>query len=229
MSASTENFVKTIYQFQHNIKADTRSGSIARALGISNAAATDMARKLSDRNLINYEKYQPLHLTEEGEKMALHVIRKHRLWETFLYRTFHLSLHEIHQEAELLEHLTSDFLTEKISDFLGHPEFDPHGDPIPNANGRVSSGKGNILLSLAEPGHVYEITRISSSDIEFFEFCKINKLTMGSSITLEKQFTGSKMTEILNGGYKLLLHLDFTSNIYVKRKTTHKMKKKGDL
>src|SRR3989304_9227700 len=99
MSVSTENFVKIIYLFEQNQGFDTKPGSIAKGLGITNAAATDMSRKLAGKKLIYYEKYHQLKLTAEGKKMALKVIRRHRLWETFLYTTLNLTLHEIHREA----------------------------------------------------------------------------------------------------------------------------------
>lgn len=217
MSVSTENFVKIIYQRRQNSGFDTKPGSIARALGISNAAATDMAQNLAEKNLVSYEKYQPLNLTAEGEKMALNVIRKHRLWETFLFKTFQLSLKEIHKEAELLEHQTSDFLAEKINSFLGNPAFDPHGDPIPKFNESKLFEEDHIILSLAESGYEYEITRLFSSDSDFFEFYNNNKIFVGSIIKVENQYTKNKMTEIVVNDCRLLLNSDFTNFMFLKK------------
>ena len=98
---------------------------------------------------MEYKKYKELQLTEKGTKKALLVIRKHRLWEAFLHKTFDMSLHDIHREAELLEHETSDFLANKISEYLGNPKFDPHGDPIPNASGEIVSKDTSVSLSAA--------------------------------------------------------------------------------
>ena len=139
MSVAIENFVKAIYKNDMQDNNDTKPGNIAKKLGISNAAATDMAKKLATKDLLHYEKYQALQLTEKGTKMALNVVRKHRLWEALLFKMFDMSLHEIHREAELLEHETSDFLANKISEYLGNPKFDPHGDPIPNADGEITT------------------------------------------------------------------------------------------
>ena len=108
MSISIENFVKAIYLQEQRMGEDTRPGTLAKLLNISNAATTDMARSLAQKNLVNYTKYQKLTLTPEGEKLALSILRKHRLWEAFLSQTLNLSLNEIHKEAELLEHATSD-------------------------------------------------------------------------------------------------------------------------
>jgi DtxR family Mn-dependent transcriptional regulator len=159
MSVAIENFVKAIYKNSNNDSNDTKPGNIAKKLGVSNAAATDMAKKLALKELLHYKKYQPLKLTEKGEKMALNVVRKHRLWEAFLFKMFDMSLHDIHREAELLEHETSDFLADKISEFLGHPKFDPHGDPIPNAQGEITTIDTSIALSNTMEGHNYIISR----------------------------------------------------------------------
>jgi DtxR family Mn-dependent transcriptional regulator len=220
MSTSTENFIKTIYLLERKQTADTKPGSVARLLGISSAAATDMSRKLAKRKLIKYEKYQKLRLTDDGVKLATDVIRKHRLWEAFLYYTFNMSLHEIHREAELLEHQTSDFLADKISEYLGNPQFDPHGDPIPDSSGKLAISN-DIVLSHAKSGTIYEVTRLFSSDKEFFDFCKNNTITVGSAIRVEKQYPNNKMTEITIDNIKLLLNSDFSNIIYVKRADNH--------
>ena len=215
ISAPAENFVKVIYMHEQNIRFDTKPGSIAKALGITSAAATDMARNLSDKKLVHYEKYRQLELTPEGRKLALKVIRKHRLWETFLYKTLRMSLHEIHREAEMLEHQTSEFLAEKISSYLGDPAVDPHGDPIPGLDGKLETDKGHIPLSITEPGKNYMITRLSGSDREFFDFCQRNDIIVGVKLTVEKQYTDHRMTEISLNQIRLLLNADFSDFIYV--------------
>ncbi|WP_298753820.1 metal-dependent transcriptional regulator [uncultured Psychroserpens sp.] len=215
MSVAIENFVKAIYNNdKHDIK-DTKPGNIAKKLGISNAAATDMAKKLAAKNLLNYEKYQALQLTEQGTKMALNVIRKHRLWEAFLFKMFDMTLHDIHREAELLEHQTSDLLAEKISEYLGHPKFDPHGDPIPNANGEITTEDTSISLAEAVEGKTYTIARLMSDDKEFFEFCAQNQIRYRNTLTVSKQFIGNKMTQISIGSNTIVLNEDFTKIIYV--------------
>ena len=216
VSIATGNFIKAIYKFEHREGRDTRPGSIAKELGITNAAATDMARKLSLKNLVDYQKYKKLQLTPEGMKMALSIIRKHRLWETFLHQVFGLTMHEIHREAEMLEHLTSDFLADKMSLFLGNPTFDPHGDPIPDEQGILLSNDDWVTLSLAEPGKEYEICRLSGSDKEFFDFCLTNRLMVNSNLFVKKQYIKNKMTEIELNKVKLLLNSELTKLIYVK-------------
>lgn len=216
MSIAVENFVKAIY-CQSQLRGEgIKLGTLAGLLKITNAAATDMARKLSLKNLVNYTKYKPLSLTATGEEMALRVIRKHRLWETFLHKTLGLSLHEIHEEAEMLEHQTSDFLAEKIDTYLGKPSFDPHGDPIPGLNGKVEVEKGSCALSEVEPGRSYLVCRLLSSDKDFFEFCNDNEIIIGTEIQVEKHYGQSHMTEIIINERKLLLNKELTNIIYVK-------------
>ncbi|MBT8265513.1 MAG: metal-dependent transcriptional regulator [Bacteroidia bacterium] len=215
MSIAVENFVKAIYKNDKNDSNDTRPGNIAKKLGISNAAATDMAKKLAAKDLLHYEKYQQLQLTEKGTKMALNVVRKHRLWEAFLFRLFDMSLHDIHREAELLEHQTSDLLADKISAYLGHPKFDPHGDPIPNAEGEITTNQTSVALSKTEAGKSYVISRLMSDDKEFFDFCAQNGLKFGNTLVVTKQFQKNNMTQILINEQTILLNEDFTSIIYV--------------
>ena len=214
MSASVENFLKSVFKLENTPGSDTRPGSVAASLGISSAATTDMAQKLALRELINYKKYQPITLTPKGRKMALSLIRKHRLWETFLHKVLGLSLSEIHQEAEMLEHQTSDFLAEKINTFLGNPEFDPHGDPVPDAEGNVATDFG-VSLSKALPETKYYLSRLDSSDAEFFDFCSRNALSIGCSVEVKKQYQNTGMTAIIVGNKSILLNKDFTNKIYL--------------
>ena len=215
MSVAIENFIKAIYKNGKRDNNNTKPGNIAKELGISNAAAPDMAKKLAKKDLLNYEKYQELKLTDQGTKMALNVVRKHRLWEALLFKLFDLSLHDIHREAELLEHQTSDLLANKISEYLGNPKFDPHGDPIPNADGEITTVDTSIPLSNTQEGKNYTISRLMSDDKEFFEFCAQNGLKYGNTVLVSKQLSKNKMTQILINNNTILLNEDFTSIIYV--------------
>jgi len=214
MSVAIENFVKAVYKNDKDESHDTKPGTIAKKLGISNAAATDMAKKLAEKDLVDYKKYQKLQLTEKGNKMALNILRKHRLWEALLFKLFDMSLHDIHREAELLEHQTSEFLVEQISSYLGHPKFDPHGDPIPNSKGKITTKDTSIPLSSASQGHEYIISRLMSDDKEFFEFCAQNGLKYGNKIQVKKQFNNN-MTEILIDNNTIILNHDISKIIYV--------------
>jgi len=213
MSVAIENFVKAIYKNASRTEYDTKPSTIAKKLNISSAAATDMAKKLAVKGLVAYEKYQELQLTNAGETMALKVIRKHRIWESLLFKFLDLSLHEIHREAEFLEHETSDFLADKIHEYLGFPDFDPHGDPIPDAKGNLPVIKDMTLLADANEGFTYQVARLNSDDEEFFDFCTTSGLINGSILEVEKQFEKTKMTQIKINNAVLVMHKDFTAQI----------------
>lgn len=214
MSVSVENFIKSVFKLEGTPGSDARPGNVAASLGITSAATTDMAQKLAKRELVHYKKYQPISLTPKGRKMALSLIRKHRLWETFLHQVLGLSLSEIHQEAEMLEHQTSDFLAEKISTFLGNPEFDPHGDPVPDAEGNLAADYG-ISLSEALPGEKYYLSRLDDYNAELFDFCSQHALGIGCAVEVKKQYQNSNMTEIIVDNKSILLNKYFANNIYL--------------
>lgn len=216
MSVAVENFIKAIYKCDNHNNDDTKPGNIAKKLGISNAAATDMAQKLASRDLLHYEKYQELKLTTKGNKLALNLVRKHRLWEALLFQLFDMSLHDIHREAELLEHQTSDFLANKINTYLRNPKFDPHGDPIPNESGIIATDDDSFPLSISKEGKTYIISRLMSDDKEFFDFCTLHGLKCGNKLTVTNQLTFNKMTQILINNNTILLNEDFTNIIFVK-------------
>lgn len=224
MSISIENFVKTIYLQEQRMGADTRPGTLSKLLDISNAATTDMARNLAQKELVNYTKYQKLSLTPEGKKLALNILRKHRLWEAFLSKTLDLSLHEIHLEAERLEHLTSDFLADKIDEYLQYPASDPHGDPIPCSEGKETPKSDAIVLSEASIDQEYTIVRLFSSNPDFFDFCASNNIAIGTTMWVEKDFGEMKMIEVSIGGKQLLLNEEFTNVIYVEGKNNNTIK-----
>jgi DtxR family Mn-dependent transcriptional regulator len=173
-----------------------------------------MARKLSGKGLINYKKYQEFKLTPEGEKLALRVIRRHRLWELFLSRVLELPLTEIHNEAELLEHQTSELLAEKLDEFLGRPEFDPHGDPIPDKEGNMPPND-HILLSDASPGNTYEIARIRYTDRDMVEFFTNYNITLGQTVSVEQVFNTDDTMALKIGNKPFVLNRTVTKNIYL--------------
>ena len=207
--------MKTIYLQEQRVGEDTRPGTLAKLLKITNAATTDMARNLAQKNLVNYTKYQKLSLTPEGRKLALNILRKHRLWEAFLSNTLSLSLHQIHEEAERLEHLTSDFLADKIDEYLNFPASDPHGDPIPCSEGKETPKSNAIVLSAAKIDTYYKIVRLFSPNPDFFDFCAANSIAIGTEVQVKNNFDEMKMIEVSISGKKLLLNEEFTNIIYV--------------
>lgn len=164
ISESVENYLKTIYQLGANGETVTTT-KLAEALSISAASATNMIKKLASIKLARHSPYRGVELTKAGEKIALEVIRHHRLIETFLVETLGIPWDRVHEEAEKIEHVISEDLEERISDFLGDPARDPHGDPIPSKSGVLHEPERASLAEMAE-GETATIHRISDQDPE---------------------------------------------------------------
>ncbi|MCK7557036.1 metal-dependent transcriptional regulator [Chitinophaga sedimenti] len=137
LTIAEENYVKSIFKLQEG-QESVSTNAIAYELDTKPASVTDMAKKLKEKKLIDYEKYHGITLTADGRKIALQIIRRHRLWECFLVDKLAFSWEEVHELAEELEHVRSEKLTSRLSDFLGNPTTDPHGDPIPDAQGKMN-------------------------------------------------------------------------------------------
>jgi DtxR family Mn-dependent transcriptional regulator len=137
LSYTEENYLKGIFKLTIELddKAEAGTNEIANHLGIKPASANDMLKKLKDKKLIQYERYGKSSLTKEGKKLAIEIVRKHRLWESFLFEKLAFNWDEVHEVAEQLEHIQSKKLIDKLDQFLNYPSTDPHGDPIPNAKG----------------------------------------------------------------------------------------------
>src|SRR4051812_32202371 len=149
-SSTVENYVKQIYlEQQHAPEQLVSMGRLAAALGVVPGTVTTMIKALADSGLVRYERRGGVQLTAGGERLALHVLRRHRLVELFLVRTLGLDWSEVHQEAEELEHAISDKVLERIDALLGHPSVDPHGDPIPSARGKVAAERYESLAECA--------------------------------------------------------------------------------
>lgn len=143
LSYTEENYLKGLFKLTLDIGAKEEAGTneIASHLGIKPASVNDMLKKLKDKKLIKYEKYGKSSLTKEGKKLAIEIVRKHRLWETFLFEKLAFSWDEVHEVAEQLEHIQSKKLIDKLDQFLNYPAKDPHGDPIPNSKGEWPATK----------------------------------------------------------------------------------------
>ena len=137
MTFSEENYLKTIYHLTTNSDAEISTNAIAEMMVTKASSVTDMLKKLAEKDLVNYKKYQGVSLTDEGKLAAKMIVRKHRLWEVFLVEKLDFPWDEVHDIAEQLEHIKSEQLIDKLDDFLGNPTEDPHGDPIPDAKGKI--------------------------------------------------------------------------------------------
>lgn len=199
-SSSEENYLKAIYKFMHEGNQLAGTGALAEILGVQSASVTDMLRKLSEKGLVKYTKNRGSALTDEGKQAALAIIRKHRLWEVFLVEKLGFGWDEVHQLAEQLEHVKSDILTERLDIFLGNPSFDPHGDPIPDKEGKLPQ-KETIPLVAASIGQRYKISRLGDTSTEFLQYLDKSGLLIGSFIQMVQQepFDQSVTVELQSG------------------------------
>ena len=166
---SKEDYLSSIYKYQDE-HGRIKPNNIAEKLGVSNAAVTDMLRKLSKEKYINYEKYKSINLTEKGRTYARNMVRRHRIWEVFLNQVVGMPWDKVHDEAHRLEHSSSDELINRMEEMLEFPEYDPHGDPIPSKEGKVPKLKKNIPLSLLKAGEKGKVIRVNDFDKGFLVY-----------------------------------------------------------
>jgi DtxR family Mn-dependent transcriptional regulator len=187
-SQTVENYLKTIHlaQAAQTDRALVPMGQLASALGVVPGTATTMVKALSESGLVHYEPYLGVRLTGAGEKLASLVLRRHRLIELFLVKVLGMSWAEVHDEAEQLEHAVSERLIDRIDEMLGRPEVDPHGDPIPNAQGAILQ-KTYVDLLNAPLDTDLVITRVLDQDAEFLRFIEQRDLMPGSAIVIESR------------------------------------------
>jgi len=177
-SLTIENYVKAIYQIAATQEWHAAStGKLAEALGVSPGTVTSMLKTLSESGLAEYAPYEGARLTEAGRTLALRVLRRHRLIELFLVRTLNLSWDEVHAEAENMEHAVSDLLIDRIDAYLGYPAADPHGDPIPKADGTVAGSPGGRLSQLPA-GTRFRVVRVVDQSPEFLRYLTDTGLTL---------------------------------------------------
>lgn len=180
-----ENYLKAIYKITQNTADQTvNTKAIADELGTTSASVTDMIKKLTDKSLLSYEKYYGVSLTKEGQKMAIKLLRKHRLWEVFLHDKLGFNWDEVHDVAEQLEHIQSLLLIERLDAFLDYPKFDPHGDPIPNENGNFTYRNQVSLSSIKESGKQLTMLGVKRHHSEFLKYLDSIHLKPGAQIKI---------------------------------------------
>ena len=211
-----ENYLKAIYRIFESTGDTVSTTAIAEDLHINAASVTDMFKKLGQQRLVVYEKSKGVKPTDKGKKIALQIIRKHRLWETFMVEKLKFAWDEVHEVAEQLEHIHSEVLIERLDQFLNYPKFDPHGDPIPDKNGRIPALK-SILLSEAKPGASYKITGVGKTSDTFLKYLKKVGLVLGGAMLVKEveEFDGSMKIELLDTKSDLMLSREVTSNLFV--------------
>ena len=186
-SSTVENYLKAIYVGETHLTADQKlvpMGQLAAALGIAPGTATTMVKALAESDLVFYEPYNGVRLTAAGQKLAARVLRRHRLIELFLVQVVGMKWDEVHDDAEQMEHVVSDALIERIDEMLGRPEVDPHGDPIPTADGQLPHRTLESLLTC--PLHTpVTVARVTDQDAAFLRFIESHNLKPGQTIEVE--------------------------------------------
>lgn len=185
-TATEENYLKAIIKIsEKEDKNSANAKDIADVLGFNPGTVTEMLKKLDEKGLIHYQKHKAVTLTQVGKKEAIKVIRKHRLWEYFLVHKLNYKWDEVHAIAEQMEHVQSNDLIDRIDDFLGNPKFCPHGDPIPNKQGKFENVKV-ILLSSADINKVYHIRRFRNSDDDFLKILDKKGIKLNGKIMVKE-------------------------------------------
>ena len=194
LSEAIENYAKAIYALQGRDRSPVSTNAIAERLGVTPASASAMVKKLAERGLVYHEPYRGVSLTEEGQQVALEMVRHHRLLELYLAEHLGVPWDRVHEEAEALEHVLSEDLEERIAAKLGHPTHDPHGDPIPDADLSVDEGETRSVASL-EVGDRGVFVRVSDSNSEMLRYLDERGVRLGDALeVLDRQPFGGPLT-----------------------------------
>ncbi|MEI7471371.1 MAG: metal-dependent transcriptional regulator [Ferruginibacter sp.] len=193
-SVSEENYIKSIYHLQQDTHT-VNTNSLAVEMNTKPASVTDMLKKLKQKKILQYEKYKGFRLNENGKKIALTVVRKHRLWEFFLANNLGFEWDKVHAIAEELEHISSQELIQKLDSYLGNPSFDPHGDPIPDKHGNIPHIKQRCL-AIAPINKTLIVSSVTNQTAEMLDMLKHYKIKIGSSLKIIRHFTFDGSMEI---------------------------------
>jgi DtxR family transcriptional regulator, Mn-dependent transcriptional regulator len=217
MSESTDNYLKTIYALGTGERAFASTTDLAEKLCTKASSVTDMLKKLDEKGLVKHTKYYGTTLTAKGKKQALHIVRKHRLWEMFLVEKLGFGWNEVHDIAEQLEHVESAELIQKLDAFLNYPKYDPHGDPIPDTDGKMPAERKTTNALHMQADEWYEIVAVVDSSANFLTHLKQIKLALGSVITLKTKFAFDNSIQIISGTQKLHLSQEVAGNLLVQK------------
>ena len=214
---SKENYLSTIYRY---CDADSRIKTtlIAEKLNITNAAVTDMMKKLSRDGYVEYKRYRDIRLTEDGEAYAKNMIRRHRIWELYLHLVIGMPWDKVHDEAEHLEHSSSDDLINRLEEILDYPKFDPHGDPIPDKNGTLPGKRNSVALSRIGIGEKVEVVRVHDFDHTFLAYLSGIGINLNTELLVKEilEFDNSMLIGI--NGNEINISNTIAENIFVIRK-----------
>jgi DtxR family Mn-dependent transcriptional regulator len=208
-----ENYLKAIYKLSVQT-GNVSTNQIAALLATKASSVTDMLRKLADKLLINYTRYQGVSLTQTGEKVAVNIIRRHRLWEYFLVEKLNFKWDEVHDMAEEMEHISSTELIDRLDEFMGFPARDPHGDPIPDCNGnfKINDLKPVSAMPVHSGGIISGVRDHSSA---FLQYLEKQELTIGKKITVKEIISYDNAVILQMGNKNLHISRDVANNLLI--------------
>ncbi|WP_034060192.1 metal-dependent transcriptional regulator [Lacinutrix jangbogonensis] len=215
ITLTEENYIKAIYHLGKQGEETVNTNAIADSLKTKASSVTDMLKKLSEKKYAHYIKYQGVILTENGKKIAISIIRKHRLWEVFLVEKLNFTWDEVHEVAEDLEHIQSEKLINELDAFLEHPTHDPHGDPIPDKDGNFKQIE-KILLSQAVVNNKYQCVGVKDTSSSFLKYLDANKIALGTEVTIlhKEPFDQSIKIELNNN--TITVSQNVAKNLFLK-------------
>jgi len=214
LSVTEENYIKVIYRLSERTTGFIHTNDIAHEIHTKPASVTDMIKRLAVKKLITHRPYYGTKLNPSGEKVAKRLIRNHRLWEYFLVNKLEYKWDEVHDIAEQLEHIRSEDLIDRLEEYLGSPKFDPHGDPIPDADGNLPQSS-QVLLSELAKGDKGIIVGVKDHSTEFLKYLDMKELNLGSRIKVESIIDYDKSMQIIHKKKEHNLSLIATNNLII--------------
>lgn len=213
---SQEDYLTAIFRNLDDA-GEIKPNLLAEKLEISNAAVTDMLRKLSRDGFVDYKKYKSIKLTNDGESYAKNMLRRHRIWEVFLHQTLGMSWDKVHEEAEKLEHSSSDELINLLEEFLDYPEFDPHGYPIPDKNGKIKKSKSVVAITELSENDTAKVVRVNDDVKNLLSYITKIGISLGKEIMIKDKLEYDGSILIRLNGSDINLSNKVASNIFVEK------------
>lgn len=215
LSFTEENYLKAIHHLAGESRGPVSTNAIADNLNTKAASVTDMIKKLSVKELLTYTKYKGVMVSNKGKVAALQIIRKHRLWETFLVEKLKFNWDEVHEVAEQLEHIKSPLLIQRLDEFLGYPKYDPHGDPIPDEKGGITT-KPKQLLKNVETGHNGRIVAVNDANSAFLQYLDKIGVYIGAKIKLLDRIEFDNSLELqIDNKHTVFVSREVSENIWI--------------
>ena len=210
-----EDYLKSLYKLvETSDENEAGTNSLAQSMGISPGSVSLMLKKLKSKELVDYKKYGKLKLSDKGRRIAVQLIRRHRLWETFLYDKLNFTWDEVHEIAEQLEHIDSKKLIDRLEEYLGYPEQDPHGDIIPSASGEIKPS-GSKTLDNYDAGSKCKVVSVNDNSVEFLKYLDKVGLELGTELKVLEKHDFDESLLIAYDGQQLNISSKFAGNVFV--------------